>query len=52
MCLLVECITVKLDRHLASFMHLMIDSKIKTASVRELIAYFLISESSAFCREL
>ena len=52
-CGIVECITVKLDRRLAKFVHFMIHSK--NSTVRELIAHFLITESSVFaenCRYL
>ena len=43
---IVECITVKLDRCLAKFVHSMITSK--SSTVRELIAHFLTAESSVF----
>ena len=50
---IVESITVKLDRHLVKFVYSIINSKHST--VRELIAYFLRTESSVFadnCRYL
>ena len=52
-CGIVECITVKLDRRLAKFVHSMINSK--NSTIRELIVHFLTTESSLFaenCRHL
>ena len=45
-CGIVECITVMLDRRLAKFVNSMINSKNNT--VRDLITYFLTTESSVF----
>ena len=39
-CGVVECITVKLDRRLAKFVHSMINTNSKHSTVYELIAHF------------
>ena len=50
---IIACITVKMDRRLTKYVDSMINSK--NSTVRELIAHFLITESSVFaenCRYL